>query len=191
VACTPPEDQYKKGPLFLNTLRGVINDDATWFSLLHDYYQHFKYQTIMSTDVDAFFSQRVGMNLTPIFNEYLHHATPPTLELRFDDVNHTVSYWWQAEEAAFAMPIRVGDPDHWQVIKPVTNAWKTMPTTLTRDQFSVVRICIMFSSRRPRGMSFSAAAEVAGRRAASSGAVREWVVESDYRLAPFARAVMT
>jgi hypothetical protein len=48
-----------------------------------------------------------------------------------------VSYRWQAEDATFAMPIRVGDPDHWQTITPVTNTWKTMPTSLTHDQFSV------------------------------------------------------
>jgi aminopeptidase N len=137
VACTPPPDQYKKGALFLNTLRGVLNDDAKWFALLHDYYQHFKYQTIMSTDVDAFFSQRFGTNLTPIFNEYLRHAAPPTLELRFDEAKHTVSYRWQAEEPAFAMPIRVGDPDHWETITPVTNKWKTMTSTVGRDQFAV------------------------------------------------------
>jgi aminopeptidase N len=137
VFCTPPEDQYKKGALFLNTLRSVINDDDKWFALLHDYYQHFKYQTIMSTDIDAFFSHRTGMNLTPIFNEYLRHAKPPTLELRFDDSKHTVSYRWQAEDATFAMPIRVGDSNHWQTITPVTNTWKTMPTSLTHDQFFV------------------------------------------------------
>ena len=42
VVCTPPVDQYKKGGLFLNTVRSVIDDDHEWFSLLHDYYQHFK-----------------------------------------------------------------------------------------------------------------------------------------------------
>jgi len=45
VFSTPPEDQYKKGALFLNTVRSVMYDDAKCFKLLHDYYQHFKYQT--------------------------------------------------------------------------------------------------------------------------------------------------
>jgi len=69
TVCWPPVDQYKKGGLFLNTVRSVIDDDQEWFALLHDYYQHFKYQTIMTTDVATFFSQHSKRNLVPIFNE--------------------------------------------------------------------------------------------------------------------------
>ena len=53
VNSTPPEDQYFKGALFINTLRSVVNDDARWWALLHDFYQHFKYQNIMTEDVVA------------------------------------------------------------------------------------------------------------------------------------------
>jgi aminopeptidase N len=137
VFSTPPEDQYKKGALFLNTLRSVVNDDAKWFALLHDYYQHFKYQTIMTTDVVAFFNQQTGMNLTPIFNEYLRHATIPTLELKFDESAGTVSYRWRADEPAFAMPVSVGTKDAWQIIQPTTTEWKTMPSTLKKGDFEV------------------------------------------------------
>lgn len=137
TVCTPPVDQYKKGGLFLNTVRSVIDDDHEWFALLHDYYQHFKYQTIMTTDMVAFFSQHAKRNLTPIFDEYLRHAAIPVLELRFDEVAHTVSYRWKAEEAAFAMPIKVGDRGHWQTITPVTTRWQTMKTTLGREHFDV------------------------------------------------------
>ena len=34
------------------------------------------------------------------------------------------------------MPIRVGKKDAWQVIQPTTE-WKTMPTTLSKDDFDV------------------------------------------------------
>lgn len=137
TACTPPVDQYKKGGLFLNTVRSVIDDDHEWFALLHDYYQHFKYQTIMTTDVAAYFSKHSGRNLTPIFNEYLRHAAIPTLELRFDSQAHTIAYRWQADEPAFAMPIKVGDKNHWQLITPVTSGWQTMSTPLDSEHFDV------------------------------------------------------
>lgn len=137
TVCTPPVDQYKKGGLFLNTVRSVIDDDREWFALLHDYYQHFKYQTIMTTDVAAFFSQHSKRNLTPIFDEYLRHAAIPVLELRFDEHAHAVSYRWLADEAAFAMPIKVGDKEHWQLITPVTTRWQTMKTPLDRERFDV------------------------------------------------------
>ena len=71
VNSTPPEDQYFKGALFLNTLRSVIDDDARWWALLHDFYQHFKYQNILTEDVVQYFNQKTGMNLTPVFDQYL------------------------------------------------------------------------------------------------------------------------
>ncbi|HKO20718.1 MAG TPA: hypothetical protein VJU82_17725, partial [Acidobacteriaceae bacterium] len=137
TVCWPPVDQYKKGGLFLNTLRSVIDDDQEWFALLHDYYQQFKYQTIMTTDVAAFFSQHSKRNLVPIFNEYLRHAPIPTLELRFNAEAHTVDYRWQADEPAFAMPIKVGEKDRWRTITPVTTHWQTIKTPLDREHFDV------------------------------------------------------
>lgn len=132
----PPEDQYFKGALMLNTLRSVIHNDPEWFALIHGLYQHFKYQNIMTGDVIGYFNQHTGMNLTPIFRQYLFHAQIPVLELLFLPKEHVVAYKWQAEEPGFAMPIEVGNPAHWQTIHP-TQKWQTMPTTLTKEQFQV------------------------------------------------------
>ena len=131
----PPEDQYFKGALMLNTLRSVIDDDARWFAMVHGFYQRFKYQNIMTEDVVSYFNQQSGMNLTPIFDQYLRHTAIPTLELKFDEPGK-VSYRWQADESDFAMPVRVGLKEHWEVIHPTTE-WQTMPTPLSKDQFEV------------------------------------------------------
>jgi aminopeptidase N len=134
VNATPPEDQYFKGTLMINTLRSVVNDDKKWFALLHDFYQHFKYQNIMTEDVVAYFNEKTGMDLTPIFNQYLRHMAIPTLELKFDDAAGTVAYRWKVDEAGFAMPVRVGEKDHWEIIHPTTE-WQTMKTPLNKDTF--------------------------------------------------------
>jgi aminopeptidase N len=136
VDAEPPPDQYFKGTLFLNTLRSVVDDDTRWFALLHDFYQHFKYQNIMTEDVVQYFNQQTGMNLTPVFDQYLRHTAIPTLELKFDEAAGTVSYRWQADEKGFAMPVRVGLKEHWEVIHPTTE-WQTMKTPLKRDEFAV------------------------------------------------------
>ena len=136
VNAEPPQDQYFKGALMINTLRSVINDDARWFALLHDFYQHFKYQNIMTEDVILWFNQRTGRNLTPIFNQYLRHPQIPRLELLFGEAPGMVMYKWRADEDDFAMPVRVGTPEHWQIIHPTTH-WQSMQTPLTRDQFQV------------------------------------------------------
>jgi aminopeptidase N len=133
---TPPQDMYFKGALFLNTLRSVVNDDKRWWKLIHDFYQHFKYQNIMTEDIVAYFNQKTGMNLTPMFDEYLRHAALPTLELKFDEASGAVSYRWKADEPGFAMPVRVGTKDRWRMIQP-TAEWKTMKTPLKKDEFQV------------------------------------------------------
>jgi aminopeptidase N len=132
----PPPDQYFKGALFLNTLRSVVNDDARWWTLLHDFYQHFKYQNIMTEDVVRYFNQQTGMDLTPVFDQYLRHTALPALELKFDEAAGAVSYRWKADEPGFRMPIRAGSRDHWQTLQP-TVEWQTMKTPLGKDEFEV------------------------------------------------------
>ena len=136
VNAEPPQDMYFKGALFINTLRSIVNDDARWWKLLHDFYQHFKYKNIMTEDVVAYFNRQTGMDLTPIFDQYLRHTAIPTLELKFDESAGTVAYRWKVDEADFAMPVRVGKKDNWQIIQATTE-WKTMSTSLKKDDFDV------------------------------------------------------
>ena len=97
---------YFKGALFLNTLRSVVNDDARWWKLLRDFFQHFKYQNIMTEDVVQFFNAQLGQNLTPVFDQYLRRADLPTLELAFNEAEGTVAYRWKADER----DVRHADP---------------------------------------------------------------------------------
>lgn len=136
INATPPQDQYFKGALFLNTLRSVVNDDKRWWALLHGFYQHFKYQTIMTEDIVEYFNRKTGMNLSPVFNQYLRHTAIPALELKFDEAHGSVSYRWKVDEPGFVMPVRVGTKDHWQIIQPTTE-WQTMKTPLKKDEFAV------------------------------------------------------
>jgi aminopeptidase N len=136
VNAEPNQDQYFKGTLMINTLRSVVNDDAKWWALLHDFYQHFKYQNIMTEDVVAYFNQHTGMNLTPIFNQYLRHTQIPRLELLFGEAPGLVMYKWRADEDNFDLPVRVGTPGQWQIIHPTTQ-WQWMKTPLTKEQFQV------------------------------------------------------
>jgi aminopeptidase N len=133
---TPPGDQYFKGALLLHTLRSVIDDDKKWWAALRDVYQRFKYRNIMTEELVRFMNERLGTDLTPIFDQYLRRASLPVLELAFNPGEQTVAYRWRADEPAFAMPIRVGEPGRWQTIKP-TPAWQMMPLSMTPEQFQV------------------------------------------------------
>ena len=133
---SPSQDMYFKGALFLNTLRSVVDDDARWWKLLRDLFQHFKYQNIMTEDLVQFVNAQLGQNLTPVFDQYLRRADLPTLELSFDEAEGTLAYRWKADERAFAMPVRIGAPGAWQIIQPTTD-WKVMETSLKKSDVEV------------------------------------------------------
>jgi len=90
----------------------------------------------MTEELVAFMNARLGMDLTPIFDQYLRRAAIPTLELVFNAAARTVAYRWQAEERDFAMPIRVGVPGEWQTIQPTTD-WKVIENDLPEEKFQV------------------------------------------------------
>jgi len=82
----------------------------------------------------SYFNQHSGMDLTPIFDQYLRHTDIPMLELKFGDGE--VSYRWKVDVKGFAMPVRVGSAGKWELIKP-TEEWQTMKTSLSRGEFAV------------------------------------------------------
>jgi aminopeptidase N len=142
VNSEPPQDQYFKGALMLNTLRSVIGDDAKWFADIHDFYQAFKYKNSMTEDVVAWWSARTGMELRPFFDEYLRHAALPVLELRIyppveAGAEAVIGYRWKADEAGFAMPIKIGDPEHWTLVTPTTGREQFLRLTVPPDSFKV------------------------------------------------------
>jgi aminopeptidase N len=131
-----PVDQYFKGTQMLATLRSVVNDDDKWFKILHDFFQTYKYKNIMTEDVIEFFNERTGLDLTPVFNQYLRHTGIPVLELKFDDQAGKVSYRWKSDEPFFAMPVRVGTKDNWQIVN-ATLDWQSLDNKIKKDDFAV------------------------------------------------------
>jgi len=57
------------------------------------------------------------------------------LELRFGTAGR-VEYRWKGDEAGFAMPIEVGDPQHWTKVTP-TVEWNSMAWSGSKDDFHV------------------------------------------------------
>lgn len=96
-------DMYPKGALLLNTLRHVINEDAKWWAMLLKYSTTYKKQIIDTETVINFFNKESGINLTPIFNQYLRYVTIPSLVLKIE--KGKLAYRWKVYEKGFVMPI--------------------------------------------------------------------------------------
>ena len=98
-------DMYYKGALLLNTLRHVIKNEDLWWKILLDYSATYRHKIIDTSTVINFFNTESGMDLTPIFNQYLRYTTIPELLIRIN--KNKLEYRWTASEPNFNMPIDI------------------------------------------------------------------------------------
>lgn len=116
-------DMYPKGALLLNTLRHIINDDIKWWELIMDYSTTFRHKIIDTETVISFFNKESGMNLTPIFKQYLRYTSIPKLELIQE--KKCLNYRWITDVKDFAMPVELSINGEKKWIQPTTY-WKTI-----------------------------------------------------------------
>ena len=114
-------DMYNKGAVMINTLRYVINDDAKWWQIMYQFTKDFRHQITNTESVITFFNTVSGMNLTPIFNQYLRFTNVPILQLKI--VNKKLEFKWIADDNNFNLPIE---------IKLNNKIVKLQPTTKTQ-----------------------------------------------------------
>jgi aminopeptidase N len=141
---TGNSDMYYKGALMLNTIRHIINDDAKWWAMLKKYAETFRHKIIETKDVVAFFSEESGLNLSPIFDQYLKHKTLPELELKFTE--GALQYRWKTDVAIFKMPFeyKIGSKS---TRLEGTNAWQSAPIKLKNQaDFSLEENKFLFTS---------------------------------------------
>jgi aminopeptidase N len=116
-------DMYPKGALMLNTIRHIINDDVKWWALILKYSETFKKQIVTHDQVVDFFNKESGLDLTPIFNQYLRYTEIPKLELTRDKKG--IAYRWVTNEKNFSMPVDVLVKDKKVRLNP-TNDWQIL-----------------------------------------------------------------
>jgi aminopeptidase N len=98
-------DMYQKGSVILNMIRTIINDDEKWRGILRGLNKTFYHQTVTYDDITKYISDQSGMNLLPVFDQYLHYADLPVVE--FATINDKLSAKWIANATGFNMPIKV------------------------------------------------------------------------------------
>lgn len=116
-------DMYYKGALMLNTIRHIINDDAAWWKLLKTFAITYRHKIIEGKDVISFFNRQSGLNLTPIFKQYLEYPNLPILEITQKKKNK-VYVRWITDVENFEMPIYNGDKainisNNWTVLSNI------------------------------------------------------------------------
>jgi len=86
-------DAYIKGAWVLHTLRNVINNDVTFFSIIRTFYNENKYQTTTTKEFIDCVNRISGQDFNWFFNTYLYRNTIPVLEIE-NEPNGDMYYRW-------------------------------------------------------------------------------------------------
>jgi aminopeptidase N len=98
-------DMYYKGALLLNTLRHIVDNDDKWWEMILKYSETYRHKIIDNETVIAFFNKETGMELRPVFDQYLKTVRIPNLLLNV--AKGKLSYQWGNANANFNMPIDI------------------------------------------------------------------------------------
>jgi len=111
-------DMYYKGANLLHTIRQIINDEEQWRQILRGLNSEFYHQTVTTAQIENYISQKAGIDLSPVFDQYLRDIRIPILSV-VKNAN-VMSYRWENSIQSFNMPIRVyvGEEKIW--LKPTT-----------------------------------------------------------------------
>lgn len=129
-------DMYYKGGNMLHTMRQMVNDDEKWRGMLRGLQSTFRHQTVSGAQVQEYMSQRLGIDLSTVFTQYLMTTRVPIFEYKRDE--RGLHYRWNNVVAGFKMPVRVTvDGWAWVTITP-TGLWQTVAGDFTPNATMVV-----------------------------------------------------
>lgn len=123
------QDRYYKGSNMLFTIQQIVDNDSTWRGILRGLQAKYRHRTVRGPDVEAYISEQAGVDLAPVFTQYLRTTMIPVFEYRIS--SGTLSYRWANVVPGFAMPVRVtlADPRQWTLLHPTAD-WQTAPLPL-------------------------------------------------------------
>jgi aminopeptidase N len=98
-------DMYYKGGNMLHTLRQIINDDEKWRSILRGLNREYYHKVVKGSQIEAYLSEKTGMDLRPFFNQYLRDVRIPVFEYYFK--GREFSYRWTNCVPGFNIPIKI------------------------------------------------------------------------------------
>ena len=131
---TGNSDMYYKGALVLNTIRHMMDNDEKWWKLIRNYAETFRHQIIETKDVVDFFTKESGMNLAPVFNQYLNYKNLPELEFRTN--KKSIEARWNTDVTNFEMPIEYFSNGKSTRIM-VSNDWVKVPNAIATEDIQL------------------------------------------------------
>jgi len=105
-------DMYYKGSNMLHTIRQLVNDDEKWRQILRGLNKDFYHQTVTTKQIEDYISDKAGMDLSKVFDQYLRTANIPVFEYKIE--GKVLKYRYTNVVEGFDMPLKIymGDKEH-------------------------------------------------------------------------------
>ena len=100
-------DMYYKGANMLHSIRHIINNDSLFRQILRGLNTEFYHETVTAKQVEDYMIDKSGINLQPIFNQYLTTIQIPHLLYTIDAKSSSVTINWTGCIAGFNMLITI------------------------------------------------------------------------------------
>jgi len=98
-------DMYYKGGNMLHTIRQIVDNDEKWRSILRGLNKDFYHQVVKGSQIEEYLTNKVGINLKPVFDQYLRDIRIPVFEYFVKDGKLT--FRWNNCVNGFNMPLRI------------------------------------------------------------------------------------
>ena len=119
-------DMYYKGGNMLHTIRQIVNDDEKWRSILRGLNKDFYHQVVKGSQIEDYLIEKTGLDLKPVFDQYLRDIRIPVFEYFVKGNNLT--FRWDNCVEGFNMPLKIKVSGKETFINP-----KMAFTTITLD----------------------------------------------------------
>ena len=114
-------DMYYKGANMLHTIRQIANNDELFRAMLIEINSKYHLKTVTTQEIEEYMSQKLKLNLTGIFNQYLRTIKIPTLEYKKE--GKKLLYRWTNAVENLNMPLKLMVGKEQIIINP-TNEWQ-------------------------------------------------------------------
>ena len=96
---------YYKGGNMLHAIRQIVNDDEKWRSILRGLNKDFYHQVVKGAQIENYLTEKTGINLKTVFDQYLRDVRIPVFEYFVKGNNLT--FRWNNCVPGFNMPLKI------------------------------------------------------------------------------------
>jgi aminopeptidase N len=116
-------DKYDKGSAVVHMIRMLMNDDEKFRQMLRKMNETYWHKTVTSAEIEAFIIQFTGLELKPLFDQYLRTANIPAIDWYIQ--KKRLYYRFKNVVPGFTLPLEVTEGNKKANIRPTAD-WQSI-----------------------------------------------------------------